>query len=294
MHKDTQCYAFLTTTKEGSAGPALVFCNSIAAVKRVSETLRVLGLPARPLHAQMAQKSRFESVESLRRPNSRAVVVATDVAARGLDIPTVSSVIHYDTARGVDTFIHRAGRTARGVDGHTAFGTSLSLVSPPEEIHHAKICEALVIPSTSGQRIKKFDTVDMDGRLVAEAHTRVSLAHKIYTFENAKSIASKKKSWFQKMSREADMDLEDNEDDIVHKEFSRQEQNHLEAKRAKIELQKLLARPMRKQNFGKFLSGPGLTDAIKAEAEVAPYIVENSNHLKNDKNMFNRGKKRRL
>jgi ATP-dependent RNA helicase DDX24/MAK5 len=293
-HKDTQCYAFLTTTKEGSGGPALVFCNSIAAVKRVSETLRVLGLPARPLHAQMAQKSRFESVESLRRPNSRAVVVATDVAARGLDIPTVSSVIHYDTARGVDTFIHRAGRTARGVDGHTAFGTSLSLVSPPEEMHHAKICEALVVSSTSGQRTKKFDTVDMDGRLIAEAHTRVSLAHKIYMYENAKSIASKEKSWFQKMSREADMDLDDNEDDIVHKEFSRQEQNHLEAKRAKIELQKLLARPMRKQNFGKFLSGPGLTDAIRAEVEVAPYVVRNSNHLKNDKNKFNKGKKRRL
>jgi len=68
--KDTQCYAFSTTTKEGSVGPALVFCNSIAAVKRVSETLRVLGLPALPLHAQMAQKSRFESLASLRRPNS--------------------------------------------------------------------------------------------------------------------------------------------------------------------------------------------------------------------------------
>jgi hypothetical protein len=100
---------------------------------------------------------------------------------------------------------------------------SLSLVSPPEEIHHAKICEALVVSSTSGQRIKKFDTVDMDGRLIAEAHTRVSLAHKIYMYENAKSIASKEKSWFQKMSQEADMDLEDNEDEIVYKEFSRQE-----------------------------------------------------------------------
>ena len=68
--KDTQCYAFSTTTKEGSVGPALVFCNSIAAVKRVSETLRVLGLPALPLHAQVAQKFRFESLASLRRPNS--------------------------------------------------------------------------------------------------------------------------------------------------------------------------------------------------------------------------------
>jgi superfamily II DNA/RNA helicase len=44
------------------------------------------------------------------------VVVCTDVAARGLDIPSVSTVIHYDVARAVDTFVHRAGRTAvRGI-----------------------------------------------------------------------------------------------------------------------------------------------------------------------------------
>ncbi len=60
----------------------------------------------------------------------------------------------------------------------------------------------------------------MDGRLIAEAHTRVSLAHKIYMYENAKSIASKEKSWFQKMSQEADMDLEDNEDEISENERS--------------------------------------------------------------------------
>lgn len=40
------------------------------------------------------------------------VVVATDVAARGLDIPSVATVIHYDAARSIDTFVHRSGRTA--------------------------------------------------------------------------------------------------------------------------------------------------------------------------------------
>ena len=46
----------------------------------------------------------------------RTVVVATDVAARGLDIPSVASVVHYDTARTVDGFVHRAGRTAVGAN----------------------------------------------------------------------------------------------------------------------------------------------------------------------------------
>lgn len=60
----------------------------------------------------VSQKARFKAVESLREPKSRAIVVATDVAARGLDIPSVATVVHYDVARQVDTFIHRAGRTA--------------------------------------------------------------------------------------------------------------------------------------------------------------------------------------
>lgn len=56
------------------------------------------------------QKARLKAVESL--GQARSIVVATDVAARGLDIPSVANVVHYDVARKVDTFIHRAGRTA--------------------------------------------------------------------------------------------------------------------------------------------------------------------------------------
>ena len=54
----------------------------------------------------------MKSLETLKTPGTRCVLVATDVAARGLDIPSVASVIHYDIARTVDTFIHRSGRTA--------------------------------------------------------------------------------------------------------------------------------------------------------------------------------------
>ena len=57
------------------------------------------------------QRARFRSIESLQ-SGDRTVVVATDVAARGLDIPSVATVVHYDVARKVDAFVHRAGRTA--------------------------------------------------------------------------------------------------------------------------------------------------------------------------------------
>ena len=56
-HKDSHLYAYLVTTRQGSSGPSLVFCNSIAAVRRVGETLKTLGLPVKMLHAQMAQVS---------------------------------------------------------------------------------------------------------------------------------------------------------------------------------------------------------------------------------------------
>jgi len=58
------------------------------------------------------QKSRLSALESLKSSNSRSVVVASDVAARGLDISQIATVVHYDVARTVDTFVHRAGRTA--------------------------------------------------------------------------------------------------------------------------------------------------------------------------------------
>lgn len=56
-HKDGHLYAYLVTTQQGASGPCLVFCNSIAAVRRVGETLKLLGLPVKMLHAQMAQVS---------------------------------------------------------------------------------------------------------------------------------------------------------------------------------------------------------------------------------------------
>lgn len=56
-HKDGHLYGYLVTTQQGSSGPCLVFCNSIAAVRRVGETLQTLGLPVKMLHAQMAQVS---------------------------------------------------------------------------------------------------------------------------------------------------------------------------------------------------------------------------------------------
>ncbi|KAL7542886.1 hypothetical protein ACHAXR_013188 [Thalassiosira sp. AJA248-18] len=278
-HKDSHLYAYLVTTRQGSSGPCLVFCNSIAAVRRVGETLKMLGLPVKTLHAQMMQKSRLGALEYLRKPNSRSIVVASDVAARGLDIASITTIIHYDAARAVDTFIHRAGRTARGV-GEKAVGTSISLVAPAEEREHQKICEAVL-----GSGSKSLGQVHIDSRLLNEAQERVSLATKIVSCNDVESQASKKNKWLQDAAKEAGLEVDEDmmESGLLDGD-QRDRQRFLEAKRAKAELRQLLAKPMRKQHFGKFLSGAGLRDSIKSEGEVKPFVVKAS---------FSNGKHRR-
>jgi ATP-dependent RNA helicase DDX24/MAK5 len=279
-HKDSHLYAYLTTTKQGSSGPCLVFCNSIAATNRVGETLKVLGLDARVLHANMPQKARFSALESLKEgKKGRSIVIATDVAARGLDIPSVSTVIHYDIPRKVDTFVHRSGRTARGV-GEKAVGCSISLVSANEEKNHAMICRA-VNPDSKG-----FETANIDGRLLSAASDRVLLASKIVVFDDKQSKSNKNNKWFTEAADAAGFDLDDDmlDNELPEGGFKKKNGfNKIEVRRAREELKVLLAKPMRIQSYGKFLSGAGLQDAIKAENEVKPTIVASQQMKKNKK-----------
>jgi Superfamily II DNA and RNA helicases len=265
-HKDSHLYSFLTTTKQGSSGPCLVFCNSISGVKRVYETLKVLKVPVRMLHSQMQQKARLSSLESLTGSNSCSVVIATDVAARGLDIPSVSTVVHYDVARAVDTFVHRAGRTARGV-GETAVGWSVSLVSASEEKAHQTICRAV-----RGDGTNSFVTAPIDGRLLANAQERVNLASKIVACENVESRTKKNNQWFIEAAKDADIEL-DSEllEDGQLGGSNKDRQQYLDAKRARLELNVLLSKPMRKQMFEKFLSNVG-----EAENHVIPHGAPNA------------------
>merc|ERR1712070_111522 len=243
-HKDSHLYAYLMTTEQGSSGPCLVFCNSIAAVRRVGSTFQTLGFNVRILHAHMQQRARFKAVESLRHPKKRVVVVCTDVAARGLDIPTVSTVVHYDVARAVDTFVHRSGRTARGV-GEGAVGSSLSLIAPAEDKAHSKIAASLSVP---------FNKVLLDGRLLTSSQERVSLASKIYVVSEMEQKTNSHNKWFTDMAKEADIDLDESMMEDESNRPEKEQQQLLEAKRARKNLSRLLQEPMTTQKFGKFLS----------------------------------------
>ena len=96
----------------------IIFTRTVNETQRIAILLRALGLGAIPLHGQLSQSSRLGALGKFR-ARSRNILVATDVAARGLDIPSVDVVLNFDLPHNSETYIHRVGRTARaGKSGH--------------------------------------------------------------------------------------------------------------------------------------------------------------------------------
>jgi superfamily II DNA/RNA helicase len=95
----------------------LVFCQTKRTCDRVARNLSDLGVDAGPLHGDMQQASRERILRKFAE-GKLSVLVATDVAARGIDIDDIGAVIHYEPAKDVKDYLHRSGRTARaGRDG---------------------------------------------------------------------------------------------------------------------------------------------------------------------------------
>ncbi|XP_030058942.1 putative ATP-dependent RNA helicase DDX47 [Microcaecilia unicolor] len=90
----------------------MVFCSTCNNTQRVALLLRNLGFTAIPLHGQMSQNKRLGSLNKFK-AKSRSILLATDVASRGLDIPHVDVVINFDIPTHSKDYIHRVGRTAR-------------------------------------------------------------------------------------------------------------------------------------------------------------------------------------
>ncbi len=100
--------------------PALIFCNHRDAVERTSALLKEKGIENVPFHGGMEQMQREQALIQFRN-GSIQFLVATDLAARGLDIPEMKHVIHYHLPSTEAEFTHRNGRTARMHDAGTAY-----------------------------------------------------------------------------------------------------------------------------------------------------------------------------
>jgi ATP-dependent RNA helicase RhlE len=108
-------------------GPVLVFVRTKSGAERLSRKLAAFGLKAAALHADRTQAQRTQAIEGFRSGRHR-VLVATDVAARGLDIDGITHVVNYEVPSNREMYVHRVGRTGRA----EATGTALTLVAPEE------------------------------------------------------------------------------------------------------------------------------------------------------------------
>ncbi|KAK2725301.1 ATP-dependent RNA helicase ddx24-like [Artemia franciscana] len=178
-------------------GRTLVFCNSIDCVRRLASILDVLHCKPLPLHAQMHQKQRLKNLERFA-ADEKGLLVATDVAARGLDIPNVQHVIHYQVPRTSEAYVHRSGRTARA----SKQGISVVLIEPAEHQLYKKVCKTL-------NRSKDLPEFPVDGGILPEIKKIVKAARDYEKLLHQDRKRQSEKNWFNKMASEADLIIGD-------------------------------------------------------------------------------------
>jgi ATP-dependent RNA helicase RhlE len=109
-------------------GPTLIFVRTKHGADRLARQLSALGVRAAALHGDRSQEQRMQAVEGFRSGRHK-VLVATDIAARGLDIDGITHVVNYEVPSTPEAYVHRVGRTGRSL----TTGTALTLVSPEEQ-----------------------------------------------------------------------------------------------------------------------------------------------------------------
>lgn len=246
-------------------GRTIVFMNAISSVRRVSALLRYLGLPAHPIHAGMQQRARLKALDRFKQdPN--AIMLATDVAARGLDIKNVRCVIHYQLPASVDTYVHRCGRTARAENE----GVAIALVTPKDDARFISLTRSLqgglkeqLLNGNSqmGTENGLMAEFPIDPSILPEIHRRVSLAVSIDSIERGEKKAKADISWKRLHAEELGIDLSedegrDNEPQLGSTNTSKRNKNKATGlENLKSELLSLLSQPLQPKYSEKYFTG---------------------------------------
>nr|XP_056706743.1 ATP-dependent RNA helicase DDX24 [Euleptes europaea] len=232
--KDYYLYYFLLQYP----GRTMVFANSIDCIKRLTALLTILDGNPLPLHANMHQKQRLKNLERFAE-RDRCVLLTTDVAARGLDIPNVQHVIHYQVPRTSEVYVHRSGRTARAASE----GLSLLLIGPSDVMNFKRIYKTLA-------KSEELPFFPVEMRYMTAIKERVNLARQIEKVEYFSSRAKQHNSWLQQAADALELDLDDA--DLIGGRPDEEEESQKQKmlKGMKKHLKHLLSQPVFK-NFMK-------------------------------------------
>nr|KAF6386478.1 DEAD-box helicase 24 [Myotis myotis] len=231
--KDLYLYYFLMQYP----GRTLVFANSISCIKRLSGLLKVLDIMPLTLHACMHQKQRLRNLEQFARLQD-CVLLATDVAARGLDIPQVQHVIHYQVPRTSEIYVHRSGRTARA----TNEGLSLMLIGPEDVINFKKIYKTL-------KKDEDIPLFPVETKYMDAVKERVQLARQVEKAEYRNFQACLHNSWIEQAAAALEIELDEEMYKGGKADQQEERRRQKQMKILKKELRHLLSQPLFKDDL---------------------------------------------
>ncbi|XP_047134695.1 ATP-dependent RNA helicase DDX24 isoform X2 [Hydra vulgaris] len=187
---------YLTYFLMSHPGRTIVFVNSISLTKRLSSLFTLLRLEPIVLHAGKQQKQRLKCLERFS-SSENGLLFATDVAARGLDIPKVQNVVHFQLPKDPKIYIHRAGRTARAQEN----GLSFILLGPEDFKDYKKISDTLKLNAD-------IASLNIDRGFLDGIKVRVELAKKIDKEEYKTRKETSENKWMQRTANCIDIDVD--------------------------------------------------------------------------------------
>ncbi|CAA0212915.1 DEAD/DEAH box helicase [Tenacibaculum maritimum] len=168
---------------EGNWNQVLIFTRTKHGANKLTEKLLKKNISAAAIHGNKSQGARTKALKGFKE-NSIRVLVATDIAARGLDIPLLPHVINYELPNIAEDYVHRIGRTGRA----GASGEAISLVSD-EELEYAKNIEKLLGKKLDISKLKNFDINELETKKIPKEKSFKAKKH-----NNSKSNSSPKKA----------------------------------------------------------------------------------------------------
>lgn len=246
--KDIYLYYILST----SYGRTLIFCNSKDCVRRLVSILKHVKVKNVALHSELDQKTRLKNLEKFAK-NQDIVLVASDIAARGLDVENIERVIHYQIPHTTESYVHRSGRTARGSNT----GLSIMLYDPKE----SKLYKRLI--TSMGDKINLNQTFPIDKKVYEVAKQRIKLAQQLNAIEHQVNKKRSTDDWFKRMADECEIDLSGRNDILKEQDNTSKHMEMNKIKQLKSKLDLMIETPISRivsvQQFLNSLQSQNLT-----------------------------------